>query len=421
MKANRKAKSDAALVLGVIGACAAPAAQAQAAPTGEAAISVQNRARPDLDPVPVRFGTFDVVPTAEARLAWDDNIYATRGGKVDDALATVSAALAARSTWSRHALSLDADGAITRGLSQPAENTRTYGARLGGRLDFGRDTQLSGHVGHARAYEPRGSIGDTTLRGRRIAYDVTTLGAEARHAAGRLVLEGQAGLESYRYAPYRGAGIGIAGRERDYRSWNAGLATGYAFAPGIAILVEGDYNEARYPDDSGGLDRSSRGWSARGGLALGMTRLVRGRAAIGYQSQRYDDPAFPRIRGLDFSAALEWNPTRLLTWTLEARRTIQRSPLVGVAGIRQSRYGARIDYEWRRNVLLSARLDHTVGAFGGTARRQTDLAGAVTLDWLANRHLRVSAQGTFQSTRSNIPAGRSFDRRRISLTVRYAL
>ncbi|GLK42321.1 MULTISPECIES: outer membrane beta-barrel protein [Novosphingobium] len=412
-------------LLGLIGACAAPNVQAQDASTnhlyGDVAISVQKRARPEFDPVPIRLGSFEGLASSEARIAWDDNIYATRDDRVHDALAVVSGSFSAHSTWSRHALSLDTDAALARGLSQTNEDTETYDARLGGRLDLGTRTRLSARASYSRAYEARGTIGDTTLRGPRIAYNALELGLEAEHTAGRLILGTQASLDSYRYAPYRTDSVQIGQGDRDYRTWSLGASAGYAVAPGVAAFVEGSYNQARYPDDTGTFDRSSSGWSLRGGLAFGVTRLIRGRAAVGYQDQRYDDTAFPHIKGLDFSAGLEWSPTRLMTWTIEARRSIQRSPLVGIAGIRQRRYGTRIDYEARRNLLMWGRLDRTVSEYAGTERRQSDLSGSLGADWLLRRNLRLAAQLGLQSTRSNGAGGREFDRRRMSVSLRYTL
>jgi hypothetical protein len=175
-RGRTRTKVDTALVLGLLsaGACAASAAQAQDMVAGDTALSVQKRPRPDFDAVPIRFGAFEVSPAAETRLSFDDNIYATRADKVDDALATIAGSLSAHSTWSRHAVSLDADAALTRGLSQRAEDTQTYAVQAGGRLGLGVATQVSAHAGYSRAYEPRGSVGDTTLRGRRIAYNTQT-------------------------------------------------------------------------------------------------------------------------------------------------------------------------------------------------------------------------------------------------------
>ncbi|MFC0205275.1 outer membrane beta-barrel protein [Novosphingobium soli] len=419
-----KGKAGPCLV-GLLGTCAAPQVLAQDRvrdPSGrDMPIAVQTRARPETDPVPFHLGSFTVIPFAAATLTYDDNVYATRSDRVGDALASLAGALTARSAWSRHAVSLDLDGALTRGLSQDAEDTQTYRGLLAGRLDLGTTTALTASAGYARAYEARGSIGDTTLRGPRIAYHALELDARLRRSSGRVILEAEAGLDAFRYAPRsNAAGVRSTLRDRDYTSWHARLRTGYAFAPGVAAFAEGSYNRARYPEDTTALDRGSHGWSLRGGLEFGVSRLVRGRAALGYQDQRYADPAFPRIRGLDFAAALEWNPTRLLTLAVDARRTIQRSPLVGVAGIRQTRFGARADYELRRSVLLSARLDRATSDFAGTPRVQKDLVGGLGIDWLANHHLRLGGEATFQRTRTEGVPGRAFDRRRVSVSLRYA-
>lgn len=406
---------------GLLGLCLPGAAGAQETADANAAISVQKRPRPDLDAVPIRLGGFEVLPAADLRIAADDNVYATASDKAGDVLTTLGAGVSVRSAWPRHALSLDVEGALTRGLSRRSEDTDTWDARLGGRLDLAPGTQVSARLGHARAYEPRGAIGDTTLRGPRIAYDTVSAGAEIRHEAGRLLIEGEAGIDAFRYVPQRTAGTQVSLRARDYRTWSATLRAGYAAGPGIAAFVEGGWNAARYPGDNAALDRSSRGWSARAGVQFGLTRLIRGRAALGYQDQRYGDPAFPRIKGLDFGVSLEWNPTRLATWTLEARRSIQRSPLVGVAGIRQSRYALRLDYEMRRNLVLSPRIEHTVSDYAGTPRVQRDWSGGVEATWLAAPALRIAAAATLQRTRSDGAGGRDFDRRRATLSLRYTL
>lgn len=422
-----RTRSDLAMLrclIGLVGLCMAPGVYAQDMTSGDEAISVQKRSRPDYDPIPMHIGTFQATVSSEARVGYDDNIYAnsnSSGLKVDDAIASLDASASIRSNWTRHQVSLDVDAGISRGLSQRNEDTEVYDSQLKGQFDIGAQTKLSAHAGYARAYEPRGSVGDTTVRGPRIAYNTLDVGADLDYTSGRLLLGAQVQLETYRYAPYNANGVTIQPGSRNYRSWNTGLSAGYAIAPGIAAIIQGNYNQASYPDDTAQFDRTSKGWSLRGGLAFGVTRLIRGRAGIGWQSQKYDDPVFPRISGLDFDAALEWNPTNLLTWTLEARRTIQRSPIVGVAGIRQSRYGSRLDYEARRNVILWGRLDRTVNEFAGTGRSQTDMGGSLGADWLVNRRLRFSAQGGVQYTNSRGLGGRTFDRNRVSVTVRYTL
>jgi hypothetical protein len=413
------------VLLCILGACAASAAQAQERSTADGAISVQKRARPDLDPSPLRFGGFEALVFLETRLTYDDNIYASRKDVVDDALAAIAGDVSARSTWSRHALAFDASAALTRGVSQDDENTRTYEARASGRLDWGAGSQVTAQAGYARAYEPRGSIGDVDRRGPRTAYDTVNLELAASHATGRLTLEAEAGMDRYVYGRHPGRDEAISAA-RDYHTWNIGLRVGYAAAPGILAFAEGTYNEARYPDDLARLDRSSDGWSLRGGVGFGLSRLIRGRAAIGYQDQSFADPVFPRIRGLDFSAEIEWSPTRLTTWSIEARRSIQRSPLVSIAGIRQSRYGARVDHEALRNLLVWARVDYTTSEYSGSVRAQNDLAGGLGGDWLLSRRVKLSLASNVQRTRSHgAPAlpdlARAFDRSRTTVSLRYAL
>lgn len=410
-------------VIGLGSTCMANSAFAQFLPAQDDSIqSVRTRPRPDFNPTPIRVGAFNVSPSVEARIAYDDNVYAATTNEIDDALISLNAAISVQTNWSRHAASLSANTALSKGLSQDNEDTHTHSIQASGQLDIGPSTRASLSAAFGKAYEPRGSVGDTsTVNSKRISYETTEIAGELSHNFGRLALEASASLENYSYNTLDVAGTNIVFSDRDYRSWVAGLRAAYAVSTGIGFYVEGNYNEASYPDETAQFDRSSNGYSLRGGVQFGVTRLIRGKAGLGYQNQSYGDPAYPRIKGLDFLANLEWSPTELISVSFDAKRTIQRSPIVGVAGIRQSLYGGRIDYEFRRNVILYSRLQHMVSEFSGIDRTQNDFLGELGANWLLTRNIHISTQATFQKTNSSGLGGREFDRKRFTVALRYRL
>lgn len=384
-------------------------------------ISIQDRKRPDWDAVPIQFGAFDVTPYAQSKLAYDDNIYATDANKVADGVVTISGDVRATSTWARHYLSLNGSIDATRGLTKTANDVTPYDASASGRLDIGSQSRLSLVGDYGRAYEPRGSFADTMTDGRRLAYQKLETQAEISRNAGRFKIDAGATLDSFHYLQRKDDGAEISEAFRNYRVWRTDARLSYAVASGISTYAEASYNWAIYPHQIDQIVRDSQGWAIVGGLDFGVTRLVRGRIGAGLEHQTYKDSAYPNISGLTFSGQLQWSPSRLVTWTAAANRTIERSPVVNVAGIQQSAYSLRADYELRRNVIVAGTSGYTIDKFVAGDRAQKDFQLGAEIKWLANRRLHFTMNTDYQRTRNTGVSQREFTRVQASISLRYTL
>ena len=80
--------------------------------------------------------------------------------------------------------------------------------------------------------------------------------------------------------------------------------------------------------------------------------MLRGEVGVGYMEQYYDD-GFGDEGGFSYHAALIWNPTPLMTVTLDADRSIQDSANAGSPGMIEDNLELRIDYEVMRGWVLT--------------------------------------------------------------------
>lgn len=400
------------------------AAHAQAQPGGPLeSDTVTTRARPGYEPIGIAFGSFRVFPSLTGTLAYNDNIYAVRQPRVDDASLSLKPQVALRSQWQRHTLNLSIDGTFNRYLNQHTENTEQYGGSADGIYAIDGDTRLSGSASFARRIESRGSSGDTLFGTKPIAYREFAAGLNLDRDFGptRIGLQGQ--FDSYCYENRALAGTSIDLAARNYQTLSGGIKMTRAIGPGIAVFGNLSLNTSRYTADVTTRSRNSHGYSVIGGVAFGLTRLLQGEIGAGYQRQSFDDPDFPRISGLDYRAELRWSPTRLLSLNMRATRAIQRSPLLGVAGIQQQEFALSADYELRRNLIVHPSFGYLLASFKGIGRTDHYLNAEMKVTWLLNDRFAATAQVARGHARPSDGAvgGRNYDQNRIGigLTARF--
>ena len=390
--------------------------------------TVGSRARPEVETAGVALGSLRISPTFGLEADATDNLYARSDVKRSDAALALQPAVTVQSQWSRHALSLSADASIKRYSGRTAENTETYAAKLDGRLDLGTDTRVSADLGIAHKIEARGTTGDTLFGAAPIAYTVLSTGAQVEQgfAAARITLAGR--YERYRYADRTLGTVVVDLSLRDYEALSGSLRTAIGIGPGIAGFASVTFNRNRYLAPPIGPSRNSHGFTALGGVAFGLNRLLQGEIGLGYVRQDFASPVFPRIRGLAYNLQLKWSPTRLTTVHIVAGRTFQRSPIAGVAGIQQHEVVLSAEHELLRSLILRPALRYTVSdlrlpATAVAPLGQRHFTASFGADWRLTPHLEVAGEYAHSLGR-NSGAGdpaRAFDRNRIALSLRWHL
>ena len=172
-------------------------------------------------------------------------------------------------------------------------------------------------------------------------------------------------------------------------------------------FVRGSVNQRNYEDarDDGGVNRDSSGWEVVAGLALDLGDVTFGNVFAGYMRQEFDDASLKSISGPSFGADITWNPTRLTTVKGIASRTIEETTLSGAAGALSTRFGANVDHELLRNLILSGNVDYVNNDYEGITREDDIFNVGPSADYLFNRYLRLRLRYTHSMRESNTANG----------------
>jgi hypothetical protein len=379
---------------------------AQAQDVGEAFardrnVSVRERPREDYEALGVRAGSFMILPKVTASLTYDDNIYAREVNEVSDVIATLVGEAQAFSNWNNHDLGGFIQIRRDEFLEQDSESVTT------------------GRAQYERAVEPRTGSG-VLITDEPVRYDSASAEIGAARAFNRLRIRGNLSWREYDFDRTSLAGVPISQDYRDH-TYNRLIVRGdYAFSPDTAFFLEARTDDRDY--DLGpplvGLDRDSEGREYTVGANFDLSNLARGEVQIGHLEQDFRSPAVEDISGLTGRARVEFFPTPLVTLTFRAAREIGDSGIVASPAFSAVSYGAQADYEFRRNVIITARLDRQEDTFQGIDRKDERLAGSVGAVYLMNRRVGLSVLYThYNQDSSGVARGPRYDVNRVSASL----
>lgn len=367
-------------------------------------VSVRERPRPEYDPLGVRLGGFNLNASLDLGVASTDNLFAEETNEQDDMIYTAGLRGRLQSNWRRHALGFEAGATTVSHEDFSSEDYDTSFAGVSGRLDVGSNTQISGRARMAHEVESRRDPDAPASTDPLVEYDRTDVSVSAQHTFSRFRVGATASQQDREYD-------GLASnRDFDETAFN-GRFEGEV-TPNIGLFVSGTVDERDYENTPG---LNSEGQTYLVGAALRLTDLMRGEIAVGQFERDYDDPAIGSSDGLAIAANLEWYITRLTTVTLDARRNSEENVGDTVTPFVESRYGARVDHELLRNVILTGGLQAGSREYDDVIARDDDFFYAdVGADWLINRRLVLNGRFERAEVESDI-VGADFEEDRISL------
>lgn len=391
--------------------------------------SVLERARPDYDPIGLRLGSFTVLPSLDASTGYDSNVRALQSPVLEDVIFTLRPAVVARSNWSRNAVTVKASSDIQRFADRPVENAEQYRLGTDGRFDIGSRTHLVADALVSQLIEPRGSTGDTSLDGEPVHFMDYHFGAGADHDFGPLATRASFAYDEFRYGDRKAAGgRTVDNSQRNYRSILGDIQLTLPVAPAAGVFVRGTVNTADYINEPAGPSGDSTSYSGLTGIAFGVTPLLYGSIGIGYFAQTYAEPSLKGTNGLDYSAAVTWNPTPLATASFTLSRELQRAPSPTLGAITTTTGTLTTDYELRRNLLIGATASYSRYLYGLIDRTQTQITGSARATYLFSRLISSTLRLDYLRTRpdqatglDSLGIGRRFDKTRIFLGMRLQL
>lgn len=380
------------------GAVCAPAFAQDGAFDRNRYVAVTERPQPAFDPLPIQAGAMAITSSLGLGAEMNDNVYAQSVDPVDDYLFSITPSVQANTNWSRNQISAGFNADVRQYAEQDTENYETYRGFLRGRLDVTRDLYVMAQANGARQTEMRYAPAALSGAAEPVQFDTYGGVLSSQLRGGRTQLNAEVGLNSYDYKDVAAVPtVGVPNPpdiDQDFRdldeSWVQARAS-YAVSPDVAFFVQSRLTNLDFAAPSIPLapERDATRVSGEVGTSFELQAPFRGDIAIGYFSEDKDSDALTDFDGLSANARLQWFVTQLTTVTGSLNRTAFDPGLVNAASAAQTTFGARVDHELMRNILVYGDAKFISTDFEDLNRedKQTDLG--VGLAYKINRHARI--------------------------------
>jgi hypothetical protein len=371
-------------------------------------VSVRDRPRPDYDPLGMRVGAFDLNAYVDLSVTQTDNLFGAEVNPVDDTIFAVSPYATLASRWSRHAMWFSGGATFNDHQDFSNEDAESGFVRAGGRLDIGLNTALTANAGLAHVVEPRTNP-DTPNFGDPIEYEQLDYGVGLSHEFSRFRVALDVGHINYDYdAP------------QDFRDSDEDFVTGRIeteLTPRIAAFGQVRFDERQY-DAQPAL--SSEGREGLIGVSIDFTELMRGEIGIGQFEREYDSGA--SVDGIAVRGDLEWFVTRLTTINVNASRSAEDSGGIVVSPYVETEYGAGVDHELMRNLIVSAGVQTGRRDYEVIDREDDYTTVSADAEYLINRRFSLRGRVAHVDVESTgVNRYRTFDATETTLGLRIKL
>jgi hypothetical protein len=404
------------------------------APPGEQPIyagqTVIDRARPEFDPVGLRFGDFFFFPRAELDESYNSNIFATNTSPTYDLLTALQPGFDILSIRPRYALNLHGSSALQVYADHPAQNTQDGLVNVDGRVDV---TAGSSIYGNAQVAHQHLSYGSPNSPGQQVISQPVTYWdyiARAGYMQGgrRFSYQIDVGVEAAQYnaAPLFGGGV-LPQSSLDNTISDAAARANYEIVPDYLgyIRVGGSLYDY-WHSVPGGTRPNSTTYRVDLGLQILPRHIIYGEVYVGYLVQKPTQSSLgSNTSAPDYGGRLVWNVTRLTTLTFNGLRTFitgsSSDPTTGATGPAGTGYLAstvavNADHELLRNLLLNANASIENDSFQGITRTDNFFTVGAGLKYLVNRYLFLGGSYSYQQRSSSL-AGTSYTQNMLMLRL----
>lgn len=377
---------------------------------------VKTRQHPGYEPVGGRLGSWMFHPSLTVGSRYDNNVFSSSTIKSGDVALRAQPALRADTLWGRHSVSLQGDLRAHRyrrfsGLDRTDANLR---ART--RIDLSHAAVLLGNFRAASLNESVGSLSSPAGAVEPTPYSLMSGEAAYRHRFSRMTASVGGRFESYDFGTTRAQdGTIIDQSSRDGQIYAAHSRLDYAVSPKLGLFTALEINR-REIRGTPTVPLGSDGYRMLAGVNLELSRLITGEFGIGHARQRFDSATIGPIAGPSYRATLTWSPTRLVDLYMKAERIVTQASETDAAGIRADVVQLGVDYEFRRNIVLSLSGTYEKDRFFGRDRTDTVHASLAEARYRLNRTYSLSLSHRYIRRTSTIPLF-SYDKHEVGVDV----
>jgi hypothetical protein len=377
---------------------------------------VKKRQQPGYEPVGIRAGSWMFNPSLISGALFDSNVFSSNTTKRADIAAVFEPSLRAHTLWERHGLDLKLAAQSTSYKENSSLDQTNASLKGNGWFDIAHDLAVLANFQIAHLNEGVGTLNSPVNAISPTPYDLFSGDLTIRKEFNRFSSSVGMRLDSYDYGQTRAQdGSIINQNSRDGQIYSLHGRVDYAFSPVLGWFagVEGNQRNIRGVP---GQTLDSQGYRALSGFTIGLTNLVSGEFGAGYVQQRFDDLSIGTIEGPSYRATLTWRPTRLLDVHFKAEQIVTETSDTSSTGVLANALQLGLDYELRRNVIISLAGGYENDSFFGQQREDKVTTSDARIKYLINRYGAVSLFHRYTERNSNIPAF-SFDKHQVGINV----
>jgi hypothetical protein len=347
---------------------------------------------------------------------YDSNIFSSNTMKRSDIAAVVEPSLRARSLWERHGIDMTLDAQSTAYHGNPGLDQTNASLKGVGWFDVAHDLQVLTNyqiahlnVGVGTLNSPSGAVQPTP-------YDLLSGDVTVRKEFNRLTTAVGFRTDSYDYGSTRAQNGTVINQDSlDGQIYALHGRVDYAFSPVLGWFggVEGNERNVR---GTPGQPLDSQGYRALSGITVELSHLISGEFGAGFVEQRFVDPTIGTISGPSYRAQLTWRPTRLLDVHFKAEQLVTETSQTSSSGVLANALQLGLDYELRRNVVVSLAGGYESDRFFGQVRKDQVITADASIKYLLNRFGAVALFHRYTARNSDIPAF-TFDKNQVGINV----
>ena len=377
---------------------------------------VKKRQQPGYEPVGIRAGSWMYNPSLTAGSFYDSNVFASNTTPSSDVAAVIEPTLRAHSLWGRHGVDVKLNAQSTVYNQNSSLNQTNASLKGAGWLDITRDTVLLTNFQVAHLNE---GVGTLTAPANAISptpYDLLSGDVTLRKEFNRLTASVGLRTDSYEFGSTRAQDGSVINQDaRDGQIYALHSRIDYAISSTLGWFggVEGNQRDLR---GTPGHTLDSQGYRALSGVTVALSNLVTGEFGAGYVQQRFDDPTIGTIDGPSYRARLTWRPTRLLDVHFNAEQLVTQTSDTSATGVLANAVQLGLDYELRRNVIVSLAGGYENDRFFGQLRKDNVVTSDTRVKYLVNRFSAVAAYYRYTKRDSDVPVF-SYDKHLVGMNV----
>jgi len=364
----------------------------------------------------IRSGPWMFYPSVRAGALYDSNVFATQGNHKSDIAAVENPSLRVTSLSERNPVTIDAY-VKSRQFSHYSDLDQTDASiRAKGRVEITHDSGILYNFQAAYLHESIGSLSSPLGAAEPTPYAYTHENLTYWKQYKRLTVSFGVRNDNYDFGSTRAQnGTTINQDSRDGSIYAGHARVDYAWDANLGLFTafEGNVRDLK-GSPSGSL--SSHGYRSLTGINFSLTHLIGGEIGAGYTSQRFDDPTIGTVSGPAFRALLTWSPRRSIDVKLKAEEISTEAVETIASGVRAQSLMLGVDYEFRRNVVLSAFAGYENDKFFGQDRKDDVYSATASLQYLLNRYSSVALNYKYVNRNSNLPTA-VYDKHEIGLDV----